>query len=164
MAFDKAVDSTALNAGLTKIADAIRAKGDTEGTMAFPDGFAEMIQAIGRGRRIEEGEITLVEEQSSCIVTRDAIDALIFFESAEEKKEYSENKYIWVSINIRAYDLGDDYSRSYVWGYNTGTKKYFAPHYYENSTGRHRIGTAGGNFNGEFGATTYKWYAIYPEE
>lgn len=49
MAIDKAVDSSVLDAGLTKIADAIREKVGTSDTMEFPDGLAEAIAAIGAG-------------------------------------------------------------------------------------------------------------------
>lgn len=49
MAYDKVVDSGVLNAGLTKIANAIRAKGGTSGQLAFPDGLAAAIAAIQAG-------------------------------------------------------------------------------------------------------------------
>lgn len=50
MAYDKAVDSTQLDAGLTEIANAIRTKGGTEAQLTFPGGFASAIQAIPTGR------------------------------------------------------------------------------------------------------------------
>lgn len=43
------VDSTMLDAGLTKIADAIRTKGGTSAQLAFPDGMADAIAAIEAG-------------------------------------------------------------------------------------------------------------------
>ena len=46
MALDKAVDSAQLNADLTAVADAIRAKGGTSAQLAFPDGFVSAVQAI----------------------------------------------------------------------------------------------------------------------
>ena len=46
MPYDKIVDSTALDSGLTQVANAIRAKGDTAGTMVFPGGFVDGIDAI----------------------------------------------------------------------------------------------------------------------
>ena len=49
MAYDKAVDSTQLDAGLTEIANAIRTKGGTEEQLIFPGGFASAIQAITTG-------------------------------------------------------------------------------------------------------------------
>lgn len=49
MAMDKAVDSAVLDAGLTVIANAIREKGGTSGSLAFPDGMAAAIAAIEAG-------------------------------------------------------------------------------------------------------------------
>ncbi len=60
MAYDKVVDSSVLNAGLTNIANAIRAKGGTSGQFAFPDGFVSAVQAIeaGGGTGVVSGTIT----------------------------------------------------------------------------------------------------------
>lgn len=49
MAYDKAVDSTQLDADLTTVADAIRAKGGTTDNLLFPSGFASAINAISSG-------------------------------------------------------------------------------------------------------------------
>lgn len=49
MAIDKAVDSTVLESGLTKVANAIRTKGGTSAQLAFPDGMAAAITAIEAG-------------------------------------------------------------------------------------------------------------------
>lgn len=49
MAYDKVVDSAVLDAGLTSIADEIRAKGGTTDTMSFPDGMVNAIAAIETG-------------------------------------------------------------------------------------------------------------------
>ena len=49
MAYDKVVDSTVLNAGLTQIAGAIRAKTGTGGTLAFPSGFVSAIESLSGG-------------------------------------------------------------------------------------------------------------------
>ena len=46
MALDKLVDSTQLNADLTSVANAIRAKGGTSGQLAFPAGFVSAISGI----------------------------------------------------------------------------------------------------------------------
>ena len=43
MAIDKAVDSAALDAGMTAVADAIRAKAGTTEPLAWPDGFITAI-------------------------------------------------------------------------------------------------------------------------
>ena len=53
MAYDKVVDSTVLNAGLTQIAGAIRAKTGTGGTLAFPSGFISAIEGLSGGGATE---------------------------------------------------------------------------------------------------------------
>ena len=49
MSVDKLVDSTQLNADLTSIANAIRTKGGTSTSLAFPAEFVSAIQAIPTG-------------------------------------------------------------------------------------------------------------------
>lgn len=49
MAVDKLVDSTQLDADLTSVANAIRAKGGTSGQLAFPAGFVQAIGDISGG-------------------------------------------------------------------------------------------------------------------
>lgn len=49
MAVDKLVDSTQLDADLTSVANAIRTKGGTSASLAFPAGFVSAIQAISGG-------------------------------------------------------------------------------------------------------------------
>lgn len=46
MAVDKLVDSTQLDTDLTSVADAIRTKGGTSASLAFPSGFVSAINAI----------------------------------------------------------------------------------------------------------------------
>lgn len=49
MAVDKLVDSTQLDADLTSVADAIRSKGGTSASLAFPAGFISAVNAIPTG-------------------------------------------------------------------------------------------------------------------
>lgn len=49
MAYDKVIDSTQLDADLTTVADAIRAKGETSEPLAFPDGYKSAIESIEVG-------------------------------------------------------------------------------------------------------------------
>lgn len=49
MAVDKLVDSTQLDTDLTSIANAIRTKGGTSASLAFPAGFVSAIEAIETG-------------------------------------------------------------------------------------------------------------------
>ena len=52
MAYDKAVDSAQLDANLTSVADAIRAKGGTDAQLAFPSGFVSAVEAISGAEAI----------------------------------------------------------------------------------------------------------------
>ena len=49
MAVDKLVDSTQLDADLTSVANAIRTKGGTSASLAFPAGFVSAVNAIPTG-------------------------------------------------------------------------------------------------------------------
>ena len=49
MAVDKLVDSTQLDSDLTSVANAIRTKGGTSASLAFPSGFVSAINAISGG-------------------------------------------------------------------------------------------------------------------
>jgi hypothetical protein len=53
MSLDKLVDSAALDANLTSVANAIRAKGGTSGQMAFPAGFVAAVEAIPKKETVE---------------------------------------------------------------------------------------------------------------
>lgn len=63
MALDKVVDSAVLDAGMTSVADAIRAKAGTIEPLAWPDGFKAAIEAIsggaGTGLAYDMGEFVL---------------------------------------------------------------------------------------------------------
>lgn len=49
MSVDKLVDSTQLDADLTSVANAIRTKGGTSASLAFPAGFVNAVEAIPTG-------------------------------------------------------------------------------------------------------------------
>ena len=49
MALDKVVDSSALDAGMLSVADAIRAKAGGADPLAWPDGFTAAISGIETG-------------------------------------------------------------------------------------------------------------------
>lgn len=49
MAYDKVIDSAVLDTDLASIADAIRSKGGTSASLAFPAGFVNAISAIKTG-------------------------------------------------------------------------------------------------------------------
>lgn len=66
MALDKVVDSAALDAGMTSVANAIRAKGGTTEPLSWPDGFKAAVDSITGGIAgavlLESGEFTLAED------------------------------------------------------------------------------------------------------
>ena len=57
MALDKVVDSAALDAGMTAVADAIRAKAGTTEPLAWPDGFITAISGIETGGGDSAGSV-----------------------------------------------------------------------------------------------------------
>lgn len=57
MAVDKLVDSAQLDADLSAVADAIRAKGGTSAQLAFPAGFVSAVEAIPTGGGAEEAPL-----------------------------------------------------------------------------------------------------------
>ena len=64
MAYDKIIDSAALNTNLTSIANAIRSKGGTSAALAFPAGFVNAISAVEVGGKVtmEEYDITIASD------------------------------------------------------------------------------------------------------
>ena len=76
MAYDKVVDSAALDTQLTSIADAIRAKTGGSDSLVFPDGFSQAIAAIEAGGG--GGSATILGRTYECGT----------FISAEDQKNY----------------------------------------------------------------------------
>ena len=65
MAFDKVVDSMALDGNLKNVANAIRTKGKTTASLTFPDGFISAIQTIQTGTELK----IVVSVASGAVVT-----------------------------------------------------------------------------------------------
>lgn len=70
MAVDKLVDSTQLDSDLTSVANAIRTKGGTSASLAFPSGFVSAINAISGGggssyTLLNSGSYTLASDSST---------------------------------------------------------------------------------------------------
>lgn len=66
MSVDKLVDSTQLDADLTSVANAIRTKGGTSASLAFPADFVSAIAAIpsgGGGLKYDVGDFTLASDE-----------------------------------------------------------------------------------------------------
>ena len=70
MAYDKVVDSAALDSKLTQVADAIRTKGNTSADLQFPSGFISAIQAIQTGTTPgAPGDITFYDYDGTIITS-----------------------------------------------------------------------------------------------
>ena len=78
MAVDKLVDSTQLDSDLTSVANAIRTKGGTSASLAFPAGFVSAVQAIptGGGSPTVTG-LSAVYTQSGVVDIKDDLSVLI---------------------------------------------------------------------------------------
>lgn len=67
MALDKLVDSAQLDSDLTSVADAIRAKGGTSASLAFPSGFVSAVEAIPSGGGGEAEIAALIQRTATTI-------------------------------------------------------------------------------------------------
>lgn len=85
MSVDKLVDSTQLDADLTSVANAIRTKGGTSASLAFPADFVSAIAAIptggGSGITVISGSITGNGSNTIEIVVADAPDIIVIYRS-----------------------------------------------------------------------------------
>lgn len=83
MAVDKLVDSSQLDSDLTSVANAIRTKGGTSASLAFPAGFVSAIAAIptgGGGSSVESGTYTpTVRTKSHSITTQESKSNFVVF-------------------------------------------------------------------------------------
>jgi len=79
MSVDKLVDSTQLDADLTSVANAIRTKGGTSASLAFPAGFVSAIQAIPTGggdvdySKILQGTETVIDAPEATSIRGNAL-------------------------------------------------------------------------------------------
>lgn len=79
MAVDKLVDSTQLDADLTSVANAIRTKGGTSASLAFPVDFVSAIGAIPSGGGGGGGDLEWTEIVSAARYTNAAVCAYALF-------------------------------------------------------------------------------------
>ena len=87
MAYDKVIDSSALEANLTSVANAIRSKGGTSEDLAFPSGFVSAIEAIAAGGSASDANIiTFTSTLATTVTSGDAtlVPANDFLKSIRE--------------------------------------------------------------------------------
>ncbi len=156
---------TRLTNAKAAIQTAIEGKGITVPVGTLLDGMAALIESIeaggGGGVRVEQGSVTFAEAQSSYVFVADHPDIFIAYVEDDSKPVYSSSQYIWMMIQDTrpsGSSYIDEKNTSYIFGYNSGSGKYYVP--YKN--GIPNVGEFSSMyFNGDLGAKTYKWYAIY---
>lgn len=161
MAYDKLVDSSVLDAGLKQIADAIREKGGTSDNLAFPQAMAEAIAAIEAGGgniRIETGSVTFAEDQTFYKFLEDKPDVFILYSANEECPIHTDRQGLVAMV--------EKLTGKHRWhfGYNKGTKKYYAPFYsVTDSSSYNPAEFSATHFNSYLlaSASPYVWYAIW---
>lgn len=83
MALDKLVDSAQLDADLTSVANAIRTKGGTSGSLAFPAGFVSAVEAIEtEGGGISFDEIAMRTFSEDVVVSTEGLKPYAFSDSS----------------------------------------------------------------------------------
>ena len=120
MAFDKVVDSAALDAGMTLVADAIRSKGGTNAPILFPSGFAAAINALaigGENHGIVARDIITATESMTIYEVLNAVEVKCTYKNSlflmgcyddvtPDKGSYTLSNYIM-------WHLGTDFVRSF---------------------------------------------------
>ena len=167
MAVDKLVDSTQLDADLTSVANAIRTKGGTSASLAFPADFVSAIAAIptGGGSSVQSGTYTPSENTvgPSFDVGIDASHFIIYaltsplgnsikvFVGAVLDFTQNHTNMLLVSSNNSgaSFSAGGAYGNVLTWFSKSGTTITCT-----------NTGTSGANNAGYWCAgVTYQWYA-----
>ena len=102
MAYDKAVDSAVLDAGLTSVADAIRAKVGTSAQLNFPDGFTATVKAI-QSEKPEQTKTVEIISNGTTTVTPDNGNALSAVTVNVNVPSKTETEDALVNRSIKAY-------------------------------------------------------------
>ena len=93
MAYDKVVDSAALDTQLTSIADAIRAKTGGSDSLVFPDGFLQAIAAIEAGGGSGGGQAfqcgTVVSADGTNLVVPCTLDNILIVKNFPPNSKYT---------------------------------------------------------------------------
>lgn len=131
MAYDKVVDSGALDTQLTSIADAIRAKTGSTDALTFPVNFKEKLDALKvgydastDGRKIFFGSFTLAETSSYIEVTHTLgeppVGCLLW--TNDDAFSQTDTQEIFIAVEMMRYDIngyGKGDSNKGVYGYST---------------------------------------------
>lgn len=133
MALDNVVDSAALDAGMTAVADAIRAKAGTIEPLAWPDGFKMAVDGIqsGSASGIYMAKLTPSEDLASMAIAHNlgTTDILLVACWAETLGDIvpattASLAKFWTKTDIATQRGGGGFSPGYAW--NT-TNQYASP-------------------------------------
>lgn len=157
-----ASDVTRIENAKAAIKAAIEGKGITVPDATLLDGMAALIESIETGGsiRVEQGAVTLAENVGSYTFVDDIPDIFIAYIEDDSGKTYSQCNYVWALVQDKRLWVyyGTKTKTQFIFGRNRGTSKYYTP----DKSAPSIIGRfSSSDFNGELGATTYKWYAIY---
>lgn len=137
MAYDKVIDSSVLTADLTSVANAIRSKGGTSASLAFPAGFVDAISAISAGAvTIETYDITI----ASNLTGKGEYRPTIFTGSPLAKSYYANDNFFILfypvngTVTAGAYNIGGiaHMNKPFM---TVGSSKYYALSIMYNSGG-----------------------------
>lgn len=107
MAVDKLVDSNQLDADLTSVANAIRAKGGTSDPLAFPNGFVSAVNSIptGGGAPVERKDVNFIDYDGTIVAsyTADEFAALAALPENPTHDGLTAQGWNWTLANAKAY-------------------------------------------------------------
>ena len=168
MAYDKVIDSSALDANLASIAEAIRKKGGTTDQIVFPDGFISAIEAIEAGGvsgitygtyiPTETGNRHIIEHGLGVIPKLFAICAGAYVDSGSDVLDsahgFSDRDLLFRMSRVNAINS----PTGYIYKKGNITKTYFAKNTAIAQATAENI-CVGGYYNLTAG-TEYFWFAI----
>lgn len=107
MAVDKLVDSNQLDADLTSVANAIRAKGGTSDPLAFPVGFVSAVNSIptGGGAPVEGKDVNFIDYDGTIVAsyTADEFAALAALPENPTHDGLTAQGWNWTLADAKAY-------------------------------------------------------------
>lgn len=132
---------------LTKLAQAIREKSNSNSSLTFPDGMISQLENIGI--KIVQGSVTFEEKQKAYLFLEDPPDIFILY-LAEAELVQTETISCIIQISKK---------ETYTIGYNNGILQYYSC--FKNSSGRMGAYQNGTDFAGTLGPYTYNYIGIY---
>lgn len=164
MAYDKVVDSTVLEDGLTQIADAIREKGNLGdplmSPLTFPSGFVGAIEGLSVGIKATAGTFTVADTTRNYVLSHGLgeVPVLFFIGIDRSYQDVPNSSTFW----INAYGFGSKSTQYSMTGYKYGsdiTAKYQAKNITESSNG---LALSQANASSITIAATTEWHYLTP--